>query len=504
MRRWVCVVLFFACLSAPHQGRAADGVPDLATVRARIEAAEGQAPDNYRETVTWKLADGSLAKEQTFRLGADRRVVTDIGGIQTEAGKFKGDRWHQNRNGLTVIDEPDPLAATWPAHSMVTMQADRTGAPLLVISDVESNGLGSRQYVDASTYRIVRDVVTNRGGTTTTIFDDYATFGKQTLSTHWTRTTSFSSTTFTRTERVAGAVTAVDIAMPGIRRELVEFPGTTPVELPAKFYGGRAYVRVMIGNRGYDFQLDTGAYTITIDPDVARQLGLPLLNRRVNAANARAADSFDTIVPEMKIGPLTMRDIVVNAIQLPAAQDPGIKPVGLLGFDFFATVGLTIDYEHKRVTAAPAATYVPPAGPHVVPLEIRLGDQVPMVEVDLDGVPASRFMVDTGDSLGAFTVFDYFMDRHPNVGLRLSGGITVEGIGGQTTARAFSVHSFHIGAYTVVDFVGTRMGSGSYAIPVDGMIGTDFLNLFTLDFDYSHGMLYLTPTTSTKKMLHIH
>jgi predicted aspartyl protease len=500
------VLLGLSCvwLGVPFVAFATDGVPDLTTLRARMVAGEGKTPDNYRETVTWKLVDGSIAKEQLFRLGADRRAVTDIGGIRTEAGEFKGDHWHQDKNGLTVVDLPDPLASAGPVSETATLQAVSSPAPLFVISDVGRNGLGSRHYVDTSTYRLVRDELIGRGGTTTTTYDGYATFGAQTLPTHWTRTTSSSSTTFTRTERVPGAATAADVAIPAIRGALVEFPGTTPVEIPTKFYHGRVYVRVTIAGRGYDFLLDSGASTITINADVARQLGLSLINRRVNSANAQATDTFDTIVPEMKIGQLTMHHIVVNPIAAPEIQDPGMKPAGLLGFDFFATVGVTIDYEHQRVTVAPTATYVPPAGPDVMPLEIRLGAQQPMVEATLDGVSASRFVVDTGDSLGAFTVFDYFMDRHPNVGFRSSETIGVRGVGGAATARGFSLHSFRIGTYNFVDFTGNRMGSGSYSSAEDGLIGVAFLDLFTLDFDYPHGMMYFTPTTKMKQLLRIH
>ena len=91
MRPWVLIGLACTFLGLPYAGLAADTVPDITTLRARMAAAEGAEPANYRETVTWKLADGSLAKEQTFQLGADRRTVEDIGGIHTEAGTFKGD-----------------------------------------------------------------------------------------------------------------------------------------------------------------------------------------------------------------------------------------------------------------------------------------------------------------------------------------------------------------------------------------------------------------------------
>jgi hypothetical protein len=295
-----------------------------------------------------------------------------------------------------------------------------------------------------------------------------------------------------------------DLTPPASQPALVEFPGTKPVTIPTRFDHGGVYVRVTIAKRDFYFELDSGASSITLDPDVAHQLGLTLGNHTINPENAHAADMSASTVPEMKIGPLTMHDVPVTVISMSGLQGPFIKPVGLLGFDFFAHVGVTVDYEHQRVTVAPLAGYVPPADPHAVPVEIRLGDQVPMVDVELDNALASRFIIDTGDTQGTFTVFNYFTAKNPNVGYRSAEVVGAIGIGGYVEDRSFGVHSFRIGAINFVNFTGTRVGPDSYPGPEDGLIGAAFLDLFTLDFDYPHRMLYLTPNTLTKQLLHIH
>jgi predicted aspartyl protease len=504
MRRFVCVALFSTCLALPNAGiAAADGLPDIATLRARVLAAAGTAPENYRETITWKSSDGNSGKEQTFKSAAGKRIVRSAGPIHWESGTFKGDDWHQNVNGLTVFDEPDPLAGA-PAHETATVQSVTSPVPMLVISDIDANGLGTKEYIDPVTFRHVRDEAIDRSGTETTTYDAFASFGAQTLPAHWTVTTALGSETYTRTERVPDAATAADVAMPGGSRALIEFPSTAPVQIPADFRRGAVFVRTSINGHHYGFLLDSGSDGIVVDTDVAHQLGLPLVNRHINDANAKAAETFDAVLPEVKIGSLAMHNIVVSATKLANEREGDVKLAGVLGFDFFATAGITVDYEHQRLTVTPAASYVPPTGSAVVPLDLRLGDQLPMITVGLDGVPATRFIVDTGDQLGAYVVFDYFMDRHPKVGERSGQQIAVSGAGGMTTARPFFVHSFRLGSYNFADFDGYRLGSGSYENEQDGSIGTEFLVLFTLDFDYPHGRLYLTPTTNTKQMLHIH
>ena len=79
------------------------------------------------------------------------------------------------------------------------------------------------------------------------------------------------------TEYDAGPVTDADVAVAQSLRHLVRFPnGVTSLDLPATFGRQHVYVRVTINGRGLDYVLDTGASGISIDMQVARELGLPL------------------------------------------------------------------------------------------------------------------------------------------------------------------------------------------------------------------------------------
>ena len=231
-------------------------------------------------------------------------------------------------------------------------------------------------------------------GTVVTRYDDVRAEAGRTFAHHWITENAYSRTTHESrvTAYDAGAVADDEVAMPPSRRALVTFPaGVTSVALPAKFGHDHVFVRVMVGSRGLDFILDTGASGITLDRDVARQLGLPAYGTH-SAITAQRYTTARTIVPEMRIGQLSMKNVALQLIPDATNEAFGVKAVGLLGFDFLAELGVTVDYEHERVTVVPEPNYVAPAGKHVIPLDVRIGEGSPMLTVAINGATSERFL----------------------------------------------------------------------------------------------------------------
>jgi hypothetical protein len=510
MRRSVCVALLlvFSLLGA-QTARAAD-TPSIAALLAKIESARGADPPSYREVRT--SSDGT--RSTIVRIGKDFRTFETSGPIEWQYGTYRGEDWHQNPNGVTVVEEPDPSDTSENTDSRSVTDGQITSNPDTlavtadgyVLSELDRNGFGTRTTVDPQTLHLKRYERLRRNRTTTITIVDYAAFGMQMLPAHWTIADADGNVaTVTRVSRGEGA-TPANVKEPGIRRLLVDIPGTEPVKIPARFDGASIYVPVTINGHKLNFELDSGSSDIAIDADVAKSIGLTLMNQRMTT-NARTSATSDAIVSSIGIGPVSMSDIVVSTVKLTPDIAMNAKDYdhidGLLGFDFFATTGVSVDYSNKTVTVTPATTYVPPADKSTMPLDIRLGRQVPQISVALDGVVADRFIVDTGNGLSSYVVFDYFMDKHPHVGERSSQAVAAIGVGGMFAARLFFVHTFKIGTWAFQDFSGVLAGAGSYEQPEDGLIGPGFLVLFRTDFDYAHGRIYLTPTTNTKQMLHI-
>jgi clan AA aspartic protease (TIGR02281 family) len=369
-----------------------------------------------------------------------------------------------------------------------------------VIATLTARGYGVKDYVDPQTWRMVRRESITPTGTVITTYDDFRDDHGRTFAHHsHVDNGSAGITSDARvTEYDTGPVPAAEVEIAKKGRRLVQFPaGVTSLELPAQFGLQHVYVRVTINGRGLDYVLDTGASGITIDMQVAKELGLPLYAQR-SIVTAGRYTTARTRVPELRVGSLVLRDVAVQAIPQGQDETGSVKVVGLLGFDFLAELGVTIDYEHKRVTVVPGENYAPPADPHATVLNVRIGSGVPMTDVTINGALGERFILDTG-GVGTFMVFDYFARRHPEALKDEGEGAQsrprrFQGVGGAFETRPYQIAAVKLGNVRFTDFIGYRVTSaGSYSTATDGLIGDEFLRMFTLGIDYGNSRVYLVP-----------
>jgi hypothetical protein len=498
-RAFFLLVSLYATLtfSFVDAGARADELPDAATIRERSAAAVGAEPKNYVDVI-----DEPGGTYTTYRRGDDLRVVDDQGDIKSQYGTYKGDSWHQDENGHTVIDEPDPGFAT--EEKMVT-RVSRVTSPVdgYAVSTLNSSGIGHIDYYDPQTWLKVREEHVYARGRTVTSYADFATFGPRHLARHWTTTTVDGNTaSYTRRSYAVDAATEDDVTMPSSARTLLVYPyGVDSVSLPVTFTpDGQIIVHVMIGGKGYDLALDSGSDDITIDPIVAAQNGLRVSHLMKNGANAGLLTQGSAVVPSMSVGKLTMSNVAVSVLPFTSQSDEKTKVVGLLGFDFLCESGITIDYVHHTVTAQRDGTYAPPKDPHTIALPLRLGTQIPTISVSINGVVAERTEVDTGADLELF-VFDSFVRRNPGAivdhGIRGAGYAPemFSGVGGNFMATAHVIDSMRVGSVNFHDFIVYTVASrGSYETSDrDALFGSTLLSFFDVHFDYPNGMMYLVP-----------
>ena len=463
-----------------------------------MAAAAGSPNRNFTETI---VGTDEHAQAISTHYHNDEADATNVmrGAIRTSYGTDRGGDWHQNANGITVPDLREPATAA-PVKTVTSVERVHSPLDAYVLSELDVNGYGVREYVDPDSYLVVRRDDIEPAGTTITRNTAFARFGTQLLPAAWRiEDHAFNETTnYTRAHFVAGKTRVADVARPAARH-LVFFPhDTTVVDLHARFNGGQISVPVSIAGRTYFFLLDTGATALTIDPAVAKYAGLPFVNARREIAGSRF-EAHDTILPAIDVGGLRMNHVVASVVALGMGRKP-TDPVGLLGFDFLAGIVAHIDYEHQRVLAIDPRAYAAPSGTDVSALRLRLGSQVPMVEADVGGAISQRLIVDTG-SPSALLLFDYFSRRHGDV-LRFPvdaieqssdpAARTSKGIGGDFQSRAFRMRYVRLGHFSIADLVADAVTSPrAYPQDNDGLIGSDLLQFFTVDFDYAAGRIFL-------------
>lgn len=506
VRRVLCALL----LLVPSIAAADEPVPDSATIRAHVAQAAGPMAHAYRERFETTYSDGTTSIERFTRRDADYRAVEDTGPFHTESGVYKTQAWHQNDNGQTVLDRADPGLAT---HETLTTTVQRVDTPVhgYAVATLNAAGHGIRELVDAATWQVVRRENITPNGTIVTTFDDIRADHGRTFAhhRHVDDAVRHRSSDIRQTAYEPAEIADAEVTMPPPRRALVQFPaGAERVTLPTQFGPSHVYVRVMIGDRGLDFVLDTGASGITIDESVAKQLGLTMYQPH-QAVTAGRYTTARTIVPEMHVGDLVMKNVAMQIIPQGRDASAGVKEVGLLGFDFLAELGVTIDYEHHAVTVTPEDRFVAPTDPRTIPLDVRIGNGQPMTTVTINGAVAERFILDTGGG-GTFLIFDYFARRHPEAlvddgyaGAR-SRPMHFVGIGGDFATRPYAIKSLRLANVDFQDTIGYRvLSQGSYSGTTDGLIGTTFLRLFTLGIDYGNSRVYLTPNDDGRRAMGI-
>jgi len=505
-RVFIASVLFL--LYAPVPATAEGPIPDSATIYAKVDQARGPLPHSYWEVLAISESNGAAWRETHYVNGDDYRVDYRSADIDVQAGTYKGDAWHQNANGQTVIHEAEPGLATKETYTTTVTRIETPVAGYRV-AELNARGWGSVDYIDSAAWQIVRTDTIDGSGTSVETFGPRVKFGATALAKvrhHHDADTGLDRTTEIVTYEADGIGDA-DVAIPPNRRTLVEFPiGVNTVNLPATFQNDRIYVMVTINGHGYDFLLDSGAGGISVDPGAAAKIGLHVFDKQKNAMNAGSFDTAGGKIATMSVGPLTMHDVYVETAPIVEYAD-GVKCVGLLGFDFLAELGVRIDYENKVVTVHHWGTFTAPTGPQFAALPIRLDDQTPHVSATINGATAERITVDTG-AQASFMLFDYFARRHPEA---LSGrhahkgysSVEFEGVGGLVETKPYQLDEIDFAAMRFVDFVGYVVTSkNAYASDEDGLFGSDFLHFYDVYLDYPNGQIVLGLNATGRKAAH--
>lgn len=168
-----CVFLALLLMSVAGGSAAAADVPTADSLRERIRSAAGTPPPTSHSVLTYE-ANGFHGRHETYRSGDDFREIVEEGPFTTQSGRFEKQAWHQNENGETVLDQPDPGAATKDTYT-TSVRAIATPIIGYVIAELNLAGSGTREYVDSATWHVVRRERIRPIGTTTYAYDDFRT-----------------------------------------------------------------------------------------------------------------------------------------------------------------------------------------------------------------------------------------------------------------------------------------------------------------------------------------
>lgn len=480
----------------------------LAQVLQHYVRAAGTASHETR-VEQWRVSELGLTGTFVETIsGDDDSATLTLGPFVTMAGRRHGQSWRQDENGLTVLrqDIHQKTAISDKALEYAIEHPEAPGAGITLLGEstrptdayvVQIHPEGGRlmwMFFDAATGLIDREESVNAERRVVTVYDDFRTTGGSTEAWHHRvsdgRPANDEDWTLTSL-RLDQPVADGGLAIPPDRRTLVEFPaGASAVRLPARIVNGKVIVRLTVQGRGLDFMLDSGAGDIAFDTDVASSLNLQTLGK----ATQEIAGQFDrsrAIVPEIRIGPLVMHDVVVSTVPFQTSADPETRVVGLLGFDFFKDAVVRVDYEHGTVDAFDPAGFSPPQS--AVTLPVALDDGVPLVSATVGDDRGDHFILDTGS---VYTIiFSGFAADHPKAVADQGGGyaetqshtaMSARGVGGQIRLVPTELKVFRF-AGTDFEYFKAYVTIAARALEredEDGLIGAPTLQRFVVYFDY--------------------
>ncbi|GAC1585139.1 MAG: hypothetical protein NVS3B7_20210 [Candidatus Elarobacter sp.] len=505
MRRAALLLAAVFCAATP----ASAGIDDepaglispstsLAKVRALYERSH-QREHGRAATVEedWRLfQDGTVGSYKVNRLGKDIRETTTLGPLSYERGILRGQHWEQNRNGVTFtysgVHEQRDVVSERAFRDAGNDRDVRLAGESVALSAyvVEVNPASGRHqwlYVDKRTGYVLRRERIERRRRYITTYDDYKLVEgvpepsriRQTDSLGNEREQILISRTLDETPAIR------DVEVPSSRR-VVEFPEKQAVvRLPVRFVNGLAVARVVVARTAYDFLLDSGAAGIVVDPSLVEQQNLELYGRRIGATLGTFPEST-TIVPQMSIGGLRMRNVVARVVTVPFRVDQRTHIVGLLGFDFFADTVVHVNVDRNLAEALPPERFRPPAD--TTGVAIALDDKTPAVRARA-GTATGRVVLDTGANRSVFETS--FAERGDFAPPGSANTQRVRGMGGFANAEPTRIPMFELGGIATREVTADVSNADLGTEDVDAIIGSDLLRTYDLWFDYRAAAVYL-------------
>ncbi len=518
----VSAALFSACLPAGAQTH----LPSLAWLlrqhdRAAMSHVTG-AGAGTRKTVYALQASGLDGTLTEYDAAPHRtRVEMALGPIRQTSGDDGRTAWQQDMSGHVRILSGPELAESRASQSFtlegydpvrdgargrITLRPGREPGTGDYVLDLAPVG-GARQtvYLDPRTF-LTRKMVATMGGITGVVQilaytrADGEQVPAQLLITYAGLPVSVSAR-LVSTQR-GGVLDPALFAPPVTATPDFAFlttSGTGPATVPYTDDHGEIVVAVTVNGKALHLLLDSGASSSFLTADAVRSLDLPLSGS----------------VPAIGYGGAAHTGVAAHAtLELPGAvrlpnqtlyvlRDPAVAAAlsqhgvldGALGYDLFARFVVTIDYAAKTLTLTAPKDYTPPAG--ATALALRLDTRTPSVAASVDGRPAARFLVDTGDN----AVIHLYQKYARSSGLMppkndpAAQVITGMGVGGAVQMTVTPGHTLRLGGQTLTGLPVAFLADGGITdvLHQAGGLGYGVLSHFVVTFDYPHDRLILQP-----------
>jgi len=273
-------------------------------------------------------------------------------------------------------------------------------------------------------------------------------------------------------------------------------PSQGPIaELDFEIVGGRIYVPAEVNGHKLSAVLDSGAGSSVLDTDLADRWNLPSGGKIAvqGGGNAMVGGKFLT---KTVISVAGITEPIPIAIPLhPLDRMEGRHIESILGFHFFQTHVVEIDYQkrHLRIFNS-SSNFMPTGVPQPIRIEGSLCHTTVGMTIDNDHYSLES-IIDTGATGPALTT--KFLDAHPLNVARTPLAEIGAGVGGSSRGQKFRPNSIQIGSILMQRPIVAMTESGGGVVgkisSFDLLLGAEVLQRFVITFDYAYSKVYLVP-----------
>jgi hypothetical protein len=321
-------------------------------------------------------------------------------------------------------------------------------------------------------------------------------------------------------QKAAAALKGVDVSGNKLIREqyptlnvakLESFKGQTPYEMEGNGKSTRlkflktdplpvVNVRINDGDE-VTFFIDTGASEVTLDAELARELGI----QQFGAVQGTFSGGQHAEVQEGRIETLTVGDWKIK--NLPTAMFPlrqlskdlGVKRIdGVIGTTLFYHFLATMDYPHgelvlRRKTAESLAEFKAKSSGKGVPIWMA-SDHFMVGWGRVETLPPALLFVDTGLAQAGVKLAESVIKE---ARIKLEEDKASEGAGGGGTLKIvpYTVHQLSFGDIKEENIPGLYDGpfpwENMFGFHLAGMVGHDFFKRYAVTFDFQIMQIFL-------------
>ncbi|MGH7736643.1 MAG: aspartyl protease family protein [Candidatus Tyrphobacter sp.] len=505
----ICAALFVVASSSDARAQNYAPTPlSAGEIIGKMVAATGQLTSgSYLVSERQRNGDGTVTQRTVEIDGSDFIALEQTGSQIDEYGRYGGLAWYRDPNGTVIPQEGETFEGSAADVAWIQKRSAKTSVSVLgltqtapqqyVLSFESARGDDVTAYVDAATNLLSRIEYSSHDGKWTTEYSDYHTIFGVTVAFD-ERDSQAGAPQNGSVARIASwTQTPTSEAAMAIPSSQPLFQVATQMTLPAQFTyqgvtTGDIVLHATIGGQSVDLVLDSGSTDFNLDPGAAARLGLTVTGKRRGSVGG-PLDVSQTIVPEMTIGPLTMRNVAFTVLPVEDIGDEGARPVGLIGCDFFQSAIVGVDFKDRTLTLYPRSTFDPQAL-GLVAVPIRTNNCVPEVAAMIEGVHG-LFLVDTGADLTLLS-HSYlrklsYVQRADDSSSMFSSTGYVEFLGGQAAVHTYVVNDFvFAGTEFRTGYVQALDSDNDVLGDDDGTIGRNVLRAFKVYFDYADGVAF--------------